>query len=109
MNVDEELLFFFALPLIAIASSFYAKSKIARRLLKVGGGYFLVTFSLAWALNQDCGYSDFHFGTCASLPQSIADFYDTPHLINIAAFVFLAPVLLVLAAFFEFLARRTEA
>jgi hypothetical protein len=105
MSIDEGVVFGLVLPLVAVALSFFAKSKAAFLILRYGGGYFFVAFSISWVLNYDCGFPPFHFGTCQTLPQFLADFYSIPHMINVGALFFIAPVLLLLVTFFEFRTR----
>lgn len=108
MSIDEEFVFTFVLPLSAIALSFLASSKGARRILRIGGLYFLTSFSIAWILNEDCSFPPFHFGACETIPQVFANFYTYPHLLNLVLFVFVAPILLLLAAYLEYRTRLDD-
>ena len=102
----EIFVFTIVLPLAAVCISFLAKSTTARRLLLFGGSYFFVAFSISLVLHSDCGTNDFLFHTCERLPQFFADFYSFPNLVNVAAYFFIAPILLMLACFLEVRARR---
>lgn len=83
-----------------------AVSRTARVLLCGGGGYLFLAFVLARVLQEDCGFHDLHFGTCATLPQALAALYGPWNLYNVMALVVLSPIFLGLAPVFELLARR---
>lgn len=104
--MPDENIILFVLPLLAILVSLFLVSKTARRLLFFGGLYFLVSFSVSWLLNQDCGFNDWAFTRCDTIPQIVAEIYTVLGLINLAAYTFLAPPLLLLAVVVEFRVRR---
>lgn len=106
MSIDETLLFTFVIPIVAVAFSFFARSKVAKYILRLGGFYFFGSLSIAWALFVDCGFNNFQFGTCGHFPQGLAEFFTVVHLANLVLMAFVAPVLVLVAVLFEVLKRR---
>ena len=92
---------FAVLPTVAIALSFWAKSRFAKFVLLVGGGYFLLVFLLARLANWDCNFGNFEFQSCATLPEMIAFSISFAHFWNFLLGAPVAIVLLLLGGYFE--------
>ena len=92
-------------PIIAVALALYAKSNFARRLLSFAGCTFILIFALLLVPNADCTYQDFTFMHCTRLSAKLGELLGVMQILFVLAYLFGGPVLLVLAAIFEALAR----
>ncbi|MDA8586628.1 hypothetical protein N9L47_10240 [Rhodobacteraceae bacterium] len=97
---------FYLIPsALAIILGYKATSKAARTLLLIAGCTSLLVFALLQIPYGDCSYNEFAFVDCTRLPDRIAEVMGVVHFIYALAYLFAGPVLLVLAALFEMLAR----
>lgn len=92
-------------PLAAIALAFLAKSKATRNLLLAGGFTSLIVFSVLQIATLDCAFNEFALFNCATIPDAIARAISPLQIIYALAYFFLGPVLLVVAAILEMIAR----
>jgi hypothetical protein len=94
----------------ALAISRFATSRIAKRILIVGGLYFLIVILLAYMFGQQCvgglieGFSSCQPAFLAPVAQTLA----SPLLISFFGYLVVGPGVLLAAAIFEFLKRRAS-
>lgn len=69
------------------------------------GLFCLVTFAILFVAHLNCDYRDFTFTDCRHLPTAIGAALGTLQSLFALAFLFAGPVLLVIAALAEMIAR----
>lgn len=104
----EEFILVNVAPVAVFGIAFLCKSTAASWILKIGGGYFSVAFLVGWILEKDCGFGNFQFGVCQTIPQVLSNYGSGVHLFNLIIFAYAAPLFLALAVFLEVLTRRTQ-
>ena len=88
-------------PCLGILVSFFATSRVAVAVLRWGGGYFFVALAVSTFLVVDCDFDNYTFQRCSYIPDFVAEMLTISHFVNGALFVFLGPVLLLVAFGFE--------
>ena len=94
------LFLFVFLPLVAVFLGFRAKSPVARRILIIGGAFFLLVSALALTAASTCDFGDFRFRNCSFLSAGIAQIISTAWLLMFALGGPVAAVLLVVSALY---------
>lgn len=92
-------------PALAVALSFRAKSKAGRTLLLAAGVASLVVFAVLALAYLDCEFNDFTYMNCGFLPAIIARALGLLQALFLVAYLVGGPVLLVIAAILEMIAR----
>lgn len=92
----------------ALAVSRFATSQVAKRLLIIGGLYFLIIIFLSFLFGQQCigGLIEGFISCEPSQMTSVAQTLANPLLISFLGYLVVGPAIVLAAAIFEFLKRR---
>ena len=92
-------------PLCAIALAKRAKSNAASAILMTAGWFCLCLFAILMIAHLNCDYRDFAFSECSHLPNGIRATLGPLQSLFALAYLFAGPILLVIAALAEMIAR----
>ena len=97
---------YIAPPMIALFVSRYAKSMVAKWLLRGAAVVCILTFGLVLLANYDCVQAEFSFSSCDRLPDAFGDVMGPVQIIFVVSYLVVGPVVLLLAVGFEWWAHR---
>jgi len=103
------LIVLFVPPLIALACSFYAKSRAAFWILRTGSIWYLVTALILLMVENDCSSNYFSYRNCQTIPDSVIEIYSAFYILNLLSYAFIAPALALIALGLEIYHRRKQA
>lgn len=103
------LIVLFVPPLIALACSFYAKSRAAFWILRAGSIWYLVTALMLVVVDSDCSSNYFSYRNCQIIPDSVIEIYSAFYILNLLFYAFIAPALALIALGIEIYHRRKRA
>jgi hypothetical protein len=92
-------------PFCAILLATRARSKAARAILTPVGLFCLCLFAILMVGHLNCDYSDFTFNDCSHLPNGIRATLGPLQSLFALFYLFAGPVLLVISALAEMIAR----
>ncbi len=108
MGISSHLLLF-GPPLIALTLGFYTQIRSIRYILIGGSAVFITIFGIWELLRLDCNEEKFFFYNCSNISEPIANLFSKLYLISLFAYVFVAPLLLLIMALLEWLVRLGRA
>jgi uncharacterized membrane protein YbhN (UPF0104 family) len=103
------LIILFVPPLIALACSFYAKSRAAFWILRAGSIWYLVTALMLVVVDSDCSSNYFSYRNCQMIPDGLIEIYSAFYLLNLLSYMFISPALVLVALGLEIYHRRKQA
>lgn len=92
-------------PIVAILVSRWAKSQFVRHSVYSVAVFCLIAYAIMQVAQLNCGYNDFKFVRCATLPDVLALMVSYFHIFYSIAYLIGGPIFLAFAAIVEMVVR----